>query len=152
MRTGSSNTHWIGFLVYLHSMCKPTAVQMGSTLTREGKVGATNARYHLASISSRFRFKLFVLIYRSLHKVCSPLLTDCVVTRVNATHTASITRSQVTLSLALPPANNRYGLYALSFLGADRWNSLPASVRTCSTLSDFRSSIQKHIGYPVRRP
>ena len=47
-------------------------------------------------------------------------ITDCFVTRVNATHTASITRSQVTLSLALPPANNRYGLYALSFLGADR--------------------------------
>ena len=110
------------------------------------------ARYHLASISLRLRFKLFVLIYRSLHKVCSPLLTDCFVTRVNATHTASITRSQVTLSLALPPANNRYGLYALSFLGADRWNSLPASVRICSTLSDFCSSIQKHIGYPVRRP
>ena len=65
---------------------------------------------------------------------------------------AAHTRSQSIDSLALPKARTRYGLFALSFLASDRWNSLPADIRSCSSLSLFRKSIRDHIGYPVKRP
>ena len=81
--------------------------------------------------------------------LCS--VSDCFCLRSATTHTAVRTRSQSIDSLALPKARNRYGLFALSFLPSDRWNSLPADIRSCSSLSLFRKSVRDHIGYPVKK-
>ena len=90
--------------------------------------------------------------FRAIRGMCSTLLSDCFCLRSATTRTAARTRSQSIDSLALPKARTRYGLFALSFLASDRWNSLPADIRSCSSLSLFRKSIRDHIGYPVKRP
>eukprot|EP00117_Sycon_ciliatum_P000851 scpid57700/ scgid6755/ RNA-directed DNA polymerase from mobile element jockey; Reverse transcriptase len=114
------------------------------------------ARNYLAAISLRYQFRLFVLVFRALHKLCSPLLSTCFLPRTATSQTSARTRSdsQSTLSLSLPLVSRRYGLYSLSFLGSDRWNALPADIRTISLLRNFRSStcIQQFIGYPVKMP
>ena len=110
------------------------------------------ARNYLAAISLRYQFRLFVLVFRALHKLCSPLLSTCFLPRTAISQTSARTRSQYTLSLSLPLVSRRYGLYSPSFLGSDRWNALPADIRTISLLRNFRSSIQQFIGYPVKRP
>ena len=55
-------------------------------------------------------------------------------------------------SLALPTAYSRYGYTAVSFLGADRWNNLPAVCRQARSPAEFATSVKLTLGYPVRRP
>ena len=57
---------------------------------------------HLYPIEYRFNLKLYVLVYRCLHNLASPLLRNIFVLRVDATHTAAVTRGQTTSMLALP--------------------------------------------------
>ena len=49
-------------------------------------------------------------------------------------------------------AKRRYGLFSVTFLGSDRWNALPAEVRSSSSLHTFRNSVLHFLGYPVKRP
>ena len=53
--------------------------------------------------------------------------------------------------ISLPTVTSRYGLHSLSFLGADRWNALPATFRATPSHTLFRYSILDWAGYPVRR-
>ena len=62
------------------------------------------------------------------------------------------TLNSSTCSLALPTAKRRYGLFSVTFLGSDRWNALPAEVRSSSSLHTFRNSVLHFLGYPVKRP
>ena len=45
----------------------------------------------------------------------------------------------------------RYGMFSISFLGADRWNSLPVSCRQVEHLSVFVLLWKEHLGFPVTR-
>ena len=60
------------------------------------------------------------------------------------------TRSQSFDGLILPHVHTRYGLHSISFLAADRWNSLPADLRTAQSPRLFRTSTLDWLGYPVR--
>ena len=121
-------------------------------LTRFNSISALQKRNHLLPLAARYQLRLFVLIFRSLNDLASPLLSSCFSLRSASSHTNSRTRSQVSKALTLPAALNRYGLFSLSFLGSDRWNSLPADIRLCTSVSRFRYLVLAHLGYPVRRP
>ena len=91
-------------------------------------VSVLHTRYGLAPIALRYQLKLYILVFRAIRGMCSTLLSDCFCLRSATTRTAARTRSQSIDSLALPKARTRYGLFALSFLASDRWNSLPAGI------------------------
>ena len=63
----------------------------------------------------------------------------------------SLSTYQSFSSLSLPAATTRYGMFSISFLGADRWNSLPVSCRQVEHLSVFVSLCKEHLGFPVTR-
>lgn len=106
----------------------------------------------LCSIESRYNFKLFVLVFRCLHGFASPLLQDMFHLQCDATHTSRATRSQATFGISLPSARTRFGLFSLSFLAADRWNSLPCSLRCISSHTLFCQQLRLLLGFPVIRP
>ena len=56
----------------------------------------------LYPIEYRFNLKLYVLVYRCLHNLASPLLCNIFVLRADATHTVAETRDQIMDTLALP--------------------------------------------------
>ena len=95
-------------------------------------------------------YMLYVLVHRCVYGRTSPLLKDMFISRQTSC-TNSETRSQNTFGLALPSVSTRYGLSSLSFLAADRWNALPADIRTTAAAGRFRSDLSKYLGYPVRR-
>ena len=109
-------------------------------------------RHNLIPIEVRFTFRLHVFVYRCLHKFSSSLLCALFVPRSSASHTTARTRSQTQSGLSLPPVHTRAGYFSLAYLAADRWNALPATVRSAPTLVVFRSSLLSFLGYPVRRP
>ena len=128
------------------------ALRIVFCMPRLSDVSLVLARYHIIPLSVRYQFKLYVLTYRALHDLASVFVANCFCLRSNSTCTSSRTRSQVSSSLALPTAKRRYGLFSVTFLGSDRWNALPAEVRSSSSLHTFRNSVLHFLGYPVKRP
>lgn len=110
------------------------------------------SRHKINSIDSQFQLKLFVFIFRCLHSLTSPLLSELFLTRSAATHTSSVTRSQTQDALAIPHAKGKVGRSSLPFICASKWNALPADIRTQPTLSLFISSYKSFAGIHVRRP
>ena len=104
---------------------------------------------HLYPIEYCFNLKLYVLVYRCLHNLASPLLCNIFVLRVDATHTAAVTRGQTTSVLALPTVKSRFGYHSIAYLAADRWNSLPSHCRLCESSANFIHTIKSLLGYPV---
>lgn len=109
-------------------------------------------RHRLMPIDVRFTFRLHIFVYRCLHNMASPLLQAVFVPRFAASCTSARTRSQTQCGLSLPAVRSRSGYFSLCYLAADRWNSLPAEIRSAPTLARFRSSLLSFLGYPVRRP
>ena len=96
--------------------------------------------------------KLSVLVYRCLHTLASPLLCDLFCPRsLSSNRTTAQTRSQSFHGMVLPRAYTRYGLHSISFLAADRWNSLPPSLCASPSPRLFRIALLSWLGYPVRR-
>ena len=96
--------------------------------------------------------KLFVLVHRCVHGRCSPLLQQMFCCRSAGTHTTVRTRAQDSLRLIIPAAGSRYGYTRIAFIAAERWNLLPASVRSCSAHQRFTQGCLQFLGVPVRRP
>ena len=110
------------------------------------------SRNKLMCLSTRLQLRLFIFTYRCIHDLGSPLIHSIFKTRESDAHTTARTRAQSFSGLALPSFRSRYGMYSLSFLAADRFNSLPAAIRSTSTLYEFRKLCLEHLGYPVKRP
>ena len=109
--------------------------------------------YNLSHISVRVNLKLFILVFRSVHSgTCSSLLKEIFHTRSSSAHTTSVTRSQISFSLALPSAHTKAGFSRLGYIGSDRWNMLPSTVRSCTDYRPFVRSCLTFLGAPVRRP
>ena len=83
----------------------------------------------LYSLESRLNLRLFVFVFRCINKLTSPLLSSMFTLQSAATCTDRRTRGQSFSSISLPAANTTYGMFSVSFLGADRWNSLPMLCR-----------------------
>ena len=64
-----------------------------------------------------------------------PYLSKFFVLTSNRDDTYILIRGQSTLSLAQPNASSRYGFYALPYLAADMWNSLPTACRQAALTS-----------------
>lgn len=108
-------------------------------------------RQNIIPVATRYNIKLFSLVYQCLHRSRSPLLAELFVLRADGHHTEARTRGQATLALTLPNASSRHGLYALPYLAADRWNSLPSECRQAASFVAFKSLIRSILGYPVIR-
>ena len=106
---------------------------------------------NLYSLEMRLNLKLFVFVYRCLNGLSSSLLKDMYSPLSLSSHTRAFTRGQASSTLKLPIASSRYGYTSISFLGADRWNTLPVDCREARSLFDFIKHTKIHLGFPVKR-
>ena len=108
---------------------------------------------NLTPFTIRFSRKLYLLVFRCVHSSASslPCRLFCLLANSEA-RSRTCTRSQVSPGLVLPRDSSRFGYSSLSYLAADGWNSVQASVRLAASPSQFRIAILDWLGYPVRRP
>ena len=107
---------------------------------------------HLYPVEYRFNLKLYVLVYRCLHNLASPLLCNIFVLRADAIHTVAETRGQTMDKLALPTVKSRFGYDSIAYLAATRWNSLPSLCRVAESSTNFIHFIhfiKLFLGFPV---
>ena len=146
---------------YIHSLsstlhnklviCSHLAMKKVFGLSRRTPTDLVLRKFQLYSLEQRLNLKLYVLVYRSVYLLTSPLLSQLFVTRAAGHRSVSTTRGQSSLALELPSTKSRYGLHAVSFLAADRWNSLPSSCRQARSAAEFASLVKRYLGYPVKR-
>ena len=103
----------------------------------------------LYPVQYRFNLKLYVLVYRCLHNLASPLFCNIFVLRADATHTVAETRGQTMDILALPTVKSRFGYHISAYLAATRWNSLPSHCRVAESSTNFIHFIKLFLGFPV---
>ena len=109
-------------------------------------------RYDLYSLAQRFLLKLYTFVYRALQSRTSVLIQNMFQPRCQGPHTSVVTRGQAGSSYILPGVYTRYGYNSISFIAADRWNSLPPDCRNARSLPVFVSHTKLFLGFPVRRP
>ena len=107
--------------------------------------------FYLYTLESRYQLKLYVFAYRCLHGLASSLLSDMFVLRAEGSRTAVSTRGQSYSALVLPCARTRYGFTSISFLAADRWNSLPLECRQACSIPEFVSHVKLYLGFPGKK-
>ena len=110
-----------------------------------------NRHARVYTLEQRMNFKLYVLVYRSLHSQASTHLCQFFTLRADGPHTEARTRGQATAALVLPDATSRYGYHSIAYLGADRWNALPLACRKARSPADFRTQVKKFLGFPIKR-
>ena len=63
---------------------------------------------------------------------------------------SNLTRQNTFCTFKPPQVSSQIGLNSLSFLAADRFNGLPADLRSAPNLLHFTSQLKVFIGYPRR--
>ena len=128
-----------------------TALKKVFSLDRQTPTSIVHSFADLYSFEQRINLKTFVFVYRCLNQLTSPLLQLLFTTRSSGQHTHATTRGQLSTALVLPRPKSRFGFHAISFLAADRWNSLPPDCYQANSPARFASLAKQHLGYPVKR-
>ena len=103
----------------------------------------------LYPVEYHFNLKLYILVYRCLHNLASPLLCNIFVLRPDATHTVAGTHGQIMDTLALPTVKSCFGNHSIAYLAVTRWNLLPSHCRVVESSTIFIHSIKLFLGFPV---
>jgi len=105
---------------------------------------------HWLPVRQRIDFKVMVLVYKSLHRLASPYLSDdCqLITDVGRRHL----RSADVYTCAVPRTQSRLGDRSFGVAGPRLWNSLPAELRQQDIcLTEFRRLLKTFLFAETRR-
>ena len=83
--------------------------------------------------------QLSILMYKVKNKLVPDYLYD-IFTNVSDVHDHNTRQSGADLTLPKPKTNSMKN--AFSYRGAEVWNCLPASVKTSTTIANFKSNLK----------
>ena len=96
---------------------------------------------HWLPVFYRSRFKILLLVYKSLHNMAPLYLSNM----FSFKKTKYELRSETTLNLVVPRYRSIFGERALAVQGPKLWNDLPPSVKTARSLEHFQSLLKTHL-------
>ena len=95
---------------------------------------------HWLPVSYRIRFKILILVYKSLHNMAPLYLTEM----FHYKQTSYRLRSQNHLILYVPKSKLTYGDRSLQISGSKLWNDLPLSIKSAQSLKQFHTLLKTH--------
>ena len=101
----------------------------------------------IAPLQLRFTLKCYIAAYKCAHSLAPCLLANRLA--LNCRESAR-TRQVSFHTLRLPHVRTKIGLQSFSFTAADRFNALPATIRSAESLHLFIAAIKDFIGFPRR--
>lgn len=110
-------------------------------------VSSLYARLHVAELDKRYLLKSFIAAYKCMSGLAPKLLSDRLLVNDRCRNQ---TRQTSAFTFKLPHVNTQLGLNSFSFLVADRFNGLPAGLRSCQDLQSFVRECKVFIGHPGR--
>ena len=117
----------------------------GSSRRQHGIQQIMHQKLHWLNITDRIRFKLCLIVYKSLHGL-SPRYLSELVTPVAGSEYRHRLRSATHGDLVIPEARlTTYGHRSFSYAGAKAWNALPNHLKDHSlTLDAFKRGLKTH--------
>src|SRR6218665_335733 len=103
----------------------------------------TLKQLHWLPIHARIAFKISLLMYH-IHSRTSPLYMSSMVTPCSASRSRGL-RSSTRGDFAVIRTNLKFGNHAFSVAGPTKSISLPASVRQCTSVAQFKSKLKTHL-------
>ena len=97
---------------------------------------------HWLPIDCRIKYKILLLIYKSLHELAPSYLCDL----LHHYEPSRSLRSANSNNLIIPRTNNvTMGDRAFSVFGPRHWNELPEKVKNSSSVNLFKKSLKTHL-------
>ncbi|XP_072023050.1 uncharacterized protein [Amphiura filiformis] len=101
------------------------------------------ASLHWLPVKDRIAFKTLLYIFKSLNDQAPSYLTDCIT--IYESGRPGLRSAADTTRLAIPRNHRVVGGGAFSIAGPKLWNNLPSSIRSCPTVSSFKSHLKTHL-------
>ena len=97
-------------------------------------------KYNLLNFENFQKCKSACLTFKVLHGLAPPPLEEFIRRRAS---TSRITRATGRGDCEIPFRHTTFGQNVLSYKGSVSWNSLPASVRECTSLPMFKTHLKR---------
>ena len=138
----------------LLSSCKNKDVaRLQRLLNRAARIVFQVPRRHLSSpllaslhwlpIDKRIKFKILLHIYKALNDLSPVYLTECIA--IHLPSREGVRSSVDTTRLVVPRSTSRIGDRSFSVYGPSLWNQLPISIRSSSTVCNFKHDLKTHM-------
>ena len=115
-----------------------TAARLVTQTRKYDHISPVLKKLHWLPIQQRMRFKILLLVYKSLNGIAPQYLRNKLKYKQN-----NGLRSDNTKLLVIPNSNLKtYGDRSFSVAGPKLWNILPQSLRTCKSLEMFKSQLK----------
>ena len=115
-----------------------TAARLVTYTRKYDSISPVLKNLHWLPVHQRVKFKILLLVYKSLNDLAPLYLRDKLALKQNAG-----LRSDNTKLLIVPRSNLiTYGDRCFSVAGPKLWNALPKDLRTCTSLYTFKSRLK----------
>src|SRR6218665_1575289 len=122
-----------------------TAARLIKDLSPRDNITPTLKQLHWLPIHARIAFKISLLMYH-IHSGTSPSYMSSMVTPCSASRSRGLRlRPSTRRDFAVIRTNLKFGNRAFSVAGPREWNSLPVSVRQCTSVAQFKPKLKTHL-------
>ena len=127
---------YIKKLQYIHNI---TALIVTKSVGQE----ATSIWQNLLwlQIEQRIKFKVLLLVFKCIHDLVPPYLSELVSLYTSALHLQSSSASR----LVVPLTKSTYSDRAFSCVGPRWWNDFPSEIRTLNNFNEFKIRLKFHL-------
>lgn len=114
------------------------------SVRRHHHITPTLKKLHWLPIHQRIHFKIASLTFKTLHNLQPSYLSDLLTPHVPSRNLRSFDKHLLTV----PDIRSANGRRSFTFAAPTIWNSLPVTLRSCSTLPTFLSGLKTHFFPP----
>ena len=100
------------------------------------------SKLHWLPIKQRLSFKLLLMVYKCLHGISPPYLSD--VLTLYQPGRSGLRSSDDKLLLSIPTRSKSFGDRSFSIAGPKLWNSVPINIRNALSVTIFRNTVKRH--------
>ena len=138
----------------LYGLPKPQIVKLQRVQNAAARLAMNISKYshvtqafqdlHWLPVRARIHFKILLLVFKAIHGLAPPYISDLVTVKPNSSYDL---RSNSSLLLEPPKKKMLSTLGARSFYAAAPclWNSLPAELRDIQSLCSFKQKLKTHL-------
>jgi hypothetical protein len=114
------------------------------SVKRSHHISPTLRRLHWLPIKQRIDYKIASLTFKTLHFNQPSYLAELLITETPSRSLRSFSQHK----LKIPFIKSKLGERAFAFSAPTIWNSLPAHLRTCTSITTFHALLKTHFFPP----
>ena len=120
--------------IYKLQKVQNSAARLVTRKRKRDSISSTLVKLHWLNVESRIIFKILLLVFKSIHGLCSDNLM--------LTYKRYNCRPDDYLQLEMKVVKTKYGKRTFSYAGPRLWNALPLQIRTIDKVDVFKRQLK----------